>query len=200
MDSTTLITMFGAFLAIMNPFVVLPVFLAMTDGYEASQQRALVLRIAVYSLTLCASIILTGNGIITFFGVSVDAFRKFGAAGVGFWYVAEMQVRGQYYQRLTADMPNVDFVNVDLSEIVKPDGARALLTRIIGAEPDELKMPPKTNAQTKNFFPDTELEKFKKLGETLKWDAPALAKGYFESGRRLAQPPWVKYQGTGKGE
>lgn len=34
MDSTTLITMFGAFLAIMNPFVVLPVFNAVTDGLK----------------------------------------------------------------------------------------------------------------------------------------------------------------------
>lgn len=134
MDSTTLITMFGAFLAIMNPFVVLPVFLAMTDGYEASQQRALVLRIAVYSLTLCAIIILTGNGIITFFGVSVDQFRV--AGGIVLAGIAWSMLNGapssshsgtKQEQGQMADLDSIAFYPISFPMIMGP-GSIATLT------------------------------------------------------------------------
>ena len=134
MDSTTLITMFGAFLAIMNPFVVLPVFLAMTDGYEASQQRALVLRIAVYSLTLCAIIILTGNGIISFFGVSVDQFRV--AGGIVLAGIAWSMLNGapssshsgtKQEQGQMADLDSIAFYPISFPMIMGP-GSIATLT------------------------------------------------------------------------
>jgi len=39
MDTALLVKAFGAFFAIMNPFVNLPLFLSLTTGQEAAQQR-----------------------------------------------------------------------------------------------------------------------------------------------------------------
>lgn len=83
MDKTELIKAFGAFFAIMNPFVNLPVFLALTTGFSVSEQRALAIRIAVYCAIMCAVILVAGQQIIAFFGITVDQFRVAGGFVLG---------------------------------------------------------------------------------------------------------------------
>lgn len=78
MDITFAITFFGALFAIMNPFLTLPIFLAMTDGEEVKKQRVTAMQIVFYSGIMCAVIALAGNHILSFFGVSVDHFRVAG--------------------------------------------------------------------------------------------------------------------------
>ncbi len=80
MDYTELSKAFGAFFAIMNPFVNLPIFLALTDGYSVTQQRALAVKIAIFSAIMCVVILFTGGRIIAFFGITVDQFRIAGGA------------------------------------------------------------------------------------------------------------------------
>lgn len=80
MDQTELAKAFGAFFAIMNPFLNLPFFLALTAGYSQAQQRALALKVTVYSAVMCAVILLAGHAIIGFFGITVDQFRVAGGA------------------------------------------------------------------------------------------------------------------------
>ena len=75
MDYTELTKAFGAFFAIMNPFVNLPVFLALTTGFSVAQQRTLAVKITVYSAVMCAVILFAGQNIISFFGITVDEFR-----------------------------------------------------------------------------------------------------------------------------
>lgn len=75
MDTALLIKALGGFFAIMNPFVALPMFLALTDGYDLSRQRRTALRVVAYSLLLSVVIMLGGRAILGFFGVSVDDFR-----------------------------------------------------------------------------------------------------------------------------
>ena len=75
MDYALFVKAFGAFFAIMNPFVNLPIFLAMTDGYTVGQQRSLSVKIALFSIVMCAVILVAGHKIIGFFGISVDEFR-----------------------------------------------------------------------------------------------------------------------------
>ena len=67
-------TLGGAF-AIMNPFVVLPLFLAVTHGMSPAQQRHAGLRVAFFSAVLCAVVAISGAAILKFFGISVDDFR-----------------------------------------------------------------------------------------------------------------------------
>ena len=59
----------------MNPFVNLPIFLALTAGFSQADQRALALKITVYSLIMCGVILVAGNAIIGFFGITIDQFR-----------------------------------------------------------------------------------------------------------------------------
>lgn len=78
MDKAELAKAFGAFFAIMNPFVNLPIFLSLTDGYTLAQQRALAAKVAVFSACMCIVILLAGKQIIGFFGISIDQFRVAG--------------------------------------------------------------------------------------------------------------------------
>ncbi|MFZ2981149.1 MAG: MarC family protein [Sphingobium sp.] len=67
----------------MNPFVNLPIFLALTAGFSQADQRALALKITVYSLIMCGVILVAGNAIIGFFGITIDQFRLAGGAVLG---------------------------------------------------------------------------------------------------------------------
>jgi multiple antibiotic resistance protein len=80
MDHAELIKAFGAFLAIMNPFVNLPIFLSLTTGFTVAQQRFLAMKIAIFSAVMCAVFLTAGQSIIGFFGITVDQFRIAGGA------------------------------------------------------------------------------------------------------------------------
>lgn len=75
MDPALLIKAFGGFFAIMNPFVALPMFLALTTGADVKSQRRTAVRVALFSLLMVAVIIATGSAVLSFFGISVDDFR-----------------------------------------------------------------------------------------------------------------------------
>ncbi|MFV0298638.1 MAG: MarC family protein [Hyphomicrobiaceae bacterium] len=75
MDTTELVKVFGAFFAIMNPFVNLPMFLALTSGFSVGEQRILAAKITIYSAVMCLVILIAGQKIIGFFGITVDQFR-----------------------------------------------------------------------------------------------------------------------------
>lgn len=75
MTEAELIKTFGAFFAIMNPFVNLPIFLAMTSGMAVKDQRVLATKITLFSALMCAVILVGGKAIIGFFGISIADFR-----------------------------------------------------------------------------------------------------------------------------
>ncbi len=77
-DTTLLIKALGGIFAIMNPFVALPMFLALTEGFTLTRQRSSAVRVVLYSGILCAAILLTGSVVLSFFGVSVADFRVAG--------------------------------------------------------------------------------------------------------------------------
>jgi multiple antibiotic resistance protein len=68
----------GALFAIMNPFINLPFFLAMTADRTVTEQRKLAFQVATYTAVMCLAISLAGNLILGFFGISVSAFRVAG--------------------------------------------------------------------------------------------------------------------------
>lgn len=75
MDYALITKAFGAFFAIMNPFVNLPIFLSLTSGYEIKAQRSLAVKITLFSLVMCGVILFAGQEIIGFFGITVNEFR-----------------------------------------------------------------------------------------------------------------------------
>lgn len=92
MDYAELTKAFGAFFAIMNPFVNLPIFLALTADFTVAQQRILALKITIFSAIMCATILLAGQQIIGFFGITVDQFRI--AGGVVLAHIAWSMLNG----------------------------------------------------------------------------------------------------------
>ncbi len=92
MDYADLTKAFGAFFAIMNPFVNLPMFLALTAGFTVAQQRTLAVKITIFSAIMCAVILFAGQKIIDFFGISVDLFRI--AGGMVLAHIAWSMLNG----------------------------------------------------------------------------------------------------------
>ncbi len=68
----------GTLFAIMNPFINLPIFLAMTTGQSLSDQRAIAVQVLTYTTIMCIVISVAGNAIIGFFGISINSFRVAG--------------------------------------------------------------------------------------------------------------------------
>ena len=68
----------GALFAIMNPFITLPIFLSLTEGRSVAEQRAMAVRITLYTAVMCAVVAIAGNALIGFFGVTIDSFRVAG--------------------------------------------------------------------------------------------------------------------------
>lgn len=86
-DTTFAVSMLGALFAVMNPFVNLPFFLALTDGQTSGQRRATALRVGIASAIACALVAVAGSALLDFFGISIDAFRVAGGlvlATIGF--------------------------------------------------------------------------------------------------------------------
>ena len=59
----------------MNPFVNLPIFLAMTDKYTVSEQRILATKLVTFSAIMCLTVLLIGQQVLHLFGISIDHFR-----------------------------------------------------------------------------------------------------------------------------
>lgn len=78
MDQVVIIKAFGAFFAIMNPFINLPIFLAMTSGMSVPDQRRLAIKVALFAFSMCAVLLVLRQRIIDFFGITVDEFRVAG--------------------------------------------------------------------------------------------------------------------------
>jgi multiple antibiotic resistance protein len=93
LDKSELIKAFGAFFAIMNPFVNLPMFLALTTGYSIAQQRVLAAKIVFFSAIMCTIILIGGQMIIGFFGITVNQFRV--AGGLVLVHIAWSMLNGE---------------------------------------------------------------------------------------------------------
>lgn len=75
MEHALIIESFGAFFAIMNPFMILPLFLALTSDWSLAEQRQLAIKVCISATILCAVIFFTGQRVISFFGITIDEFR-----------------------------------------------------------------------------------------------------------------------------
>ncbi|MFT3974426.1 MAG: MarC family protein [Amaricoccus sp.] len=75
MDPAYGLRFFGALFAIMNPLMVLPLFLALTDRFTPADQRRTALSVTFYAAVMCAVISIAGTSILAFFGVRIDDFR-----------------------------------------------------------------------------------------------------------------------------
>lgn len=78
MDPSFGLRFFGALFAIMNPLMVLPLFLALTDRFSPADQRKAALSVTLYSAVMCAMVAVAGRRILDVFGIGIDDFRVAG--------------------------------------------------------------------------------------------------------------------------
>lgn len=82
MDGAFLIKFFGALFALANPFISLPIFLALTAGQSPAEVRRTALRVTVYSAIMAAVVAVSGDAVLSFFGIGVDHFRLAGGLAI----------------------------------------------------------------------------------------------------------------------
>ncbi|MFQ5437195.1 MAG: MarC family protein, partial [Paracoccaceae bacterium] len=78
MDKTELVQLFAALLAIMNPLTVVPVFVALTEGYGVRGRRNVAVVVAGTVFATLALVLVTGTRILQVFGITLDDFRVAG--------------------------------------------------------------------------------------------------------------------------
>ncbi|KPV42151.1 MarC family protein [Alicyclobacillus ferrooxydans] len=64
--------------AVMNPFGILPTFLALTTGYSQREQRDVAKRTVLHSFVILLAFLLLGNFILQMFSITISAFRVAG--------------------------------------------------------------------------------------------------------------------------
>jgi multiple antibiotic resistance protein len=67
-------TLFALF-SIVDPPGALPVYVAMTSGYEAVERKRIALKTSVYFLLILVSFFLAGTYILSFFGLNIHSLR-----------------------------------------------------------------------------------------------------------------------------
>ncbi|MVT64940.1 NAAT family transporter [Bradyrhizobium pachyrhizi] len=83
----------GALFAIMNPFINLPIFLAITSDETVDKRRVTARHVVLYTAIMCFIISMAGASILSFFGISTDAFRV--AGGIVLLGIALSMLNGQ---------------------------------------------------------------------------------------------------------
>lgn len=92
---------FGSLFAVLNPFATVPPFLAMTGSNSAEERRWMAQRACVVAASVLAVFALSGLWLLTFFGVTVPAFRI--AGGLVLIRVAFDLLQGGRSLKVTAE-------------------------------------------------------------------------------------------------
>lgn len=74
-DISALIAAFTTMFIIIDPPGLAPVFIAMTQGMNAAQRRAIAIRACIVSACLMMVFLFLGEAVLGFIGISMDAFR-----------------------------------------------------------------------------------------------------------------------------
>lgn len=117
--------------------------------------------------------------------VDVTPLAKIGLPGVAFWYLLEIAARAAYYRTILVD--RATFHEVDLAEIVEPEGAAALLTALGRPPAGAVKVPPPQNVgrAAPSNGDAAERQSLEKLVAAVKADPADLASAFLDAGRRL---------------
>ncbi len=126
--------------AIINPIAVAPVYLALTQGYEATRQRH-TLRVAILTgIAVLVVFALIGRGIFAVFGITIDAFRIAGGLvifGIGMDMLQAKRSRGKSTPQETREAMHQDDVAITplgIPMIVGPGSITTVMVLMSGAE------------------------------------------------------------------
>jgi multiple antibiotic resistance protein len=99
MDTSFLSTFAATLFALMNPFGVLPVFIAYVASEKASVQRFVALLLSLTVLALLILFLASGAALVKFFGIDLDSFRI--AGGILLLLIGISLVTGVQSQKKT---------------------------------------------------------------------------------------------------
>lgn len=74
-DTAFLLTAFVTLFVIIDPIALVPLFIPLTKGMDATQRRRIALRAAVVAAGVLTVFGLVGDGLLTLIGISIPAFR-----------------------------------------------------------------------------------------------------------------------------
>jgi multiple antibiotic resistance protein len=94
LTETYLISVLGAFFAILNPIGNMPLFLAYTRDLNPKVQRATAVLLSGFIFLVMAVSMVVGDKILTFFGISVPAFQI--AGGIIVFLIALSMMSGKH--------------------------------------------------------------------------------------------------------
>ena len=80
------LTVFLAFFAIMNPILIIPIFIKLTEGLDEKKKREIAKTSNAVAFFILVAFILIGKYIFQIFGLTIPAFKVFG--GVLIFYIA----------------------------------------------------------------------------------------------------------------
>ncbi len=93
MDAAFIATVFGTLFAIINPVGNVPIFEAVTDGFDKKTKLMVAKKAMVYSAGVLIGFGLFGNYIFDLFGITIPAFKVMG--GLLIFYLGFNMVEGQ---------------------------------------------------------------------------------------------------------
>lgn len=124
----------GALFAIMNPFINLPVFLALTSNNIVEEQRGMAVKVGIYTTIMSIIISLAGSNIIAFFGITIDAFRVAGGLvllGISFSMLHGKEItsheRGEHEKSTDDEQSGIAFYPMTFPMIVGPGAIATLI-------------------------------------------------------------------------
>lgn len=117
--------------------------------------------------------------------VPSEPYTKHSMVGAAIWYVTEMFARIAYYRSLVkAEMPRVRWHEVNLEDIITPQGATQLLQGL-GFDINQVSIPPKQNETTTSFFTEKQRQEAHSIFQRLWRDPEMLGTSFYRSGQRL---------------
>jgi multiple antibiotic resistance protein len=93
MDAAFIATVFGTLFAIINPVGNVPIFEAVTDGFDKKTKRMIAKKAMIYTAFVLIGFGLFGNYIFELFGITISAFKVMG--GLLIFYLGFNMVEGR---------------------------------------------------------------------------------------------------------
>lgn len=129
-ELTLFISTFTTLLAIVNPLEALPIFLTMTDGQSAAEQRAVARRASLYAAALLFFFLIFGSIILKIFGVSLSMVRVVGGIvllKIGFELFSASSSGGAFAAPAGKDQGDIAFVPLAMPLMCGPGAIATIL-------------------------------------------------------------------------
>lgn len=101
------LTAFAAIFAVLNPFSIIPIFLAINEQTKSSVQRSMAAVISIFVVIALCAVLLIGDPLLQFFGISIQAFQI--AGGILLFSTGLSMIQGttRFIDRFAAQPENL---------------------------------------------------------------------------------------------